>query len=154
MLGTRDILVQIRIQLRKRLLSSVTLRMQKKFFFFIFFLITYSQAHYLGSGSGSWRSRSPIPVPVLDPRFSELALCLWVVFCAVVEEGSSVRGLWQNLFVQFRSTLFCTQWFDVFWTRLLVQWLKRGAAWLNSFEVGTLGWMIQLKFLFPSFVLF
>ncbi len=49
-LGIRDILVRIRIrtQLCIRLLSSVTLRMQKKFFSHFFsFLITHPQAHYL-----------------------------------------------------------------------------------------------------------
>ncbi len=39
----------IRIQLRIRLLSSVTLRMQKNYFFPYFFLITYPQAHQLHS---------------------------------------------------------------------------------------------------------
>ncbi len=37
------------IQLRIRLLSSLTLRMQKKNIFFIFFLITCLQAHHLQS---------------------------------------------------------------------------------------------------------
>jgi hypothetical protein len=46
--GTSDL--QIRIRLRIRLLSSVTLREQKKFFFHIVsYCITYPQAHYLQS---------------------------------------------------------------------------------------------------------
>ncbi len=47
--GFVTFLMRIRIQLRIRLLSSVTLRMQNNYFFAYFFLITYPQAHYLQS---------------------------------------------------------------------------------------------------------
>ncbi len=44
-MGIRDILVRIRIQLRIRFLSELILRIQKKYFFHIF-LITCPQAHH------------------------------------------------------------------------------------------------------------
>ncbi len=56
-LGIRDIQVRIRIRtsdygiriLEIRILSSVTLRMEKYFFLHIIFLVTYPQRYYLQS---------------------------------------------------------------------------------------------------------